>query len=77
MQKPPEPEKKALDKELDKKEVIVVRAPVTGPQLPRPPFESPLTLLEARIADSLKQVVQNAAQKVAKSDERYAIFLFV
>ncbi|XP_072938913.1 cysteine and histidine-rich domain-containing protein morgana [Epargyreus clarus] len=67
--KPPEPEKKALDKELDKKEVIVVRAPVTGPQLPRPPFESPLTQLEARIADSLKQVVQNSTQKVTKADE--------
>ncbi|KAL4716399.1 hypothetical protein ACJJTC_006761 [Scirpophaga incertulas] len=65
--KPPEPEKKGLDKELEKKEVIEIRALVTGPQLPRPPFESPLTKLEARIADSLKEVVQKISQSVPAS----------
>ncbi|CAG9119377.1 unnamed protein product [Plutella xylostella] len=66
--KPPEPEKKALDKELESKEVIVVRAPVTGPQLPRPAFESPMKQLEARISDSLKQMVQGTTEKAVASD---------
>ncbi|CAK1600934.1 unnamed protein product [Parnassius mnemosyne] len=72
--KPPEPEKKVLDKELDKKEVIEVRAPVVGPQLPRPPFDTPLVTLEARIADSLKNTVQKSNQKaVADPDGAIAI----
>ncbi|KAL0880961.1 hypothetical protein ABMA27_002121 [Loxostege sticticalis] len=72
--KPPEPEKKGLDKELEKKEVIEVRAPVTGPQLPRPPFESPMITLEARVADALKESVQKTAQKaVACEDGNIAI----
>ncbi|XP_013187135.1 cysteine and histidine-rich domain-containing protein morgana [Amyelois transitella] len=66
--KPPEPEKKALDKDLQEKEVIVVRAPV-APQLPRPPFESPLVELDARIADSLKEMVQKTKQKEASADD--------
>uniref|UniRef100_A0A1E1W2V2 CS domain-containing protein n=1 Tax=Pectinophora gossypiella TaxID=13191 RepID=A0A1E1W2V2_PECGO len=66
--KPPEPEKKQLDKELDKKEVIEVRAPV-APKLPRPPFDSPLTTLECRIADSLKELVQNTPQKATTADD--------
>ncbi|XP_041988449.1 cysteine and histidine-rich domain-containing protein [Aricia agestis] len=71
--KPPEPEKKALDKELDKKEVIEVRAPIVGPQLVRPPFDTPLVTLEARIADSLKDIVNKSAQQTAKSSESGAI----
>ncbi|CAH2076584.1 unnamed protein product, partial [Iphiclides podalirius] len=72
--KPPEPEKKQLDKELDKKAVIEVRAPILGPQLPRPPFDSPLVTVEAHIADSLKNVVQLTPQKsVADSDGTVAI----
>ncbi|XP_026315449.1 cysteine and histidine-rich domain-containing protein [Hyposmocoma kahamanoa] len=67
--KPPEPEKKALDKELETKEIIEVRAPITGPQLIRPPFESPLVTLEARIADSLRDLVQKTEQKVATVDD--------
>lgn len=72
-QKPPEPEKKALDKELEKKEVIEVRAPITGPQLIRPPFDNPLVTLNARIADSLKELVQKTEQKVATVDDGYDI----
>ncbi|KAG6438551.1 cysteine and histidine-rich domain-containing protein [Manduca sexta] len=67
--KPPEPEKKSLDKELDKKEVIEVRAPLVGPQLARPPFDSPLVQLECRIADSLKEAVQKSVQKVTTADD--------
>ncbi|XP_039751632.1 cysteine and histidine-rich domain-containing protein [Pararge aegeria] len=67
--KPPEPEKKVLDSELEKKEVIEVRAPIIGPQLTRPPFESPTVTLEACIADSLKENLQKASQPaVAASD---------
>ncbi|KAJ0175486.1 hypothetical protein K1T71_008645 [Dendrolimus kikuchii] len=65
--KPVEPEKKSLDKELDKKDVIEVRAPMVGPQLVRPPFETPLVQLQARIADSLKDNVQKTAQKTAEA----------
>ncbi|XP_026500828.2 cysteine and histidine-rich domain-containing protein morgana [Vanessa tameamea] len=67
--KPPEPEKKALDKELEKKEVIEVRAPVVGPQLPRPPFDSPLVTLEPRIAESLKEIVHKSTQQAATSSD--------
>lgn len=62
-QKPPEPEKKPLEKELDKKEVIEIRAPITGPQLPRPPFDSPLVTIKAQIAESLKNMIQQSIQK--------------
>ncbi|CAH0714499.1 unnamed protein product, partial [Brenthis ino] len=61
--KPPEPEKKALDKELEKKEVIEVRAPIVGPQLPRPSFDSPMVTLQPSIAESLKEIVHKAAQE--------------
>ncbi|XP_063619241.1 cysteine and histidine-rich domain-containing protein morgana [Cydia splendana] len=67
--KPPEPEKKALDKELEKKDVIEVRAPIVGPQLTRPPFDTPMVALEAHIADSLKQLVQNSQKPVAAADD--------
>ncbi|CAH2108378.1 unnamed protein product [Euphydryas editha] len=67
--KPPEPEKKALDKELEKKEVIEVRAPVVGPQLPRPPFESPLVQLEPRIAESLKEIVHKSTEQATSSSD--------
>lgn len=67
--KPPEPEKNALDKELEKKEVIEVRAPVVGPQLPRPPFESPLVQLEPRIAESFKEIVHKSTEQVASSSD--------
>lgn len=73
-QKPPEPEKKALDKELQKKEIIEVRAPVTGPQLIRPPFETPFVTLEVRIADSLKEHGQKTGQRVATVDDGYNSF---
>ncbi|XP_045768305.1 cysteine and histidine-rich domain-containing protein morgana [Maniola jurtina] len=65
--KPPEAEKKALDKELEKKEVIEVRAPIVGPQLTRPLFESALVNLEPRIADSLKESLQKATQQAVAS----------
>ncbi|CAB3223404.1 unnamed protein product [Arctia plantaginis] len=68
-ERPPEPEKKALDKELENKEVIVVRAPVVGPQLPRPPFETPMVTLKPTVADSLKQAVQNSSHQTAAIDE--------
>ncbi|KPI92791.1 PREDICTED: cysteine and histidine-rich domain-containing protein [Papilio xuthus] len=72
--KPPEPEKKVLDKELEKKEVIEVRAPVLGPQLPRPSFETPLVTLKPQIAESLKNMIQQTAQKsVVESDGTIAI----
>ncbi|CAG4985998.1 unnamed protein product [Colias eurytheme] len=67
--KPPEPEKKVLDKELEKKEVIEVRAPIVGPQLPRPPFETPVVTLEAKVADSLKQTVLKTTQQAATTDD--------
>ncbi|CAG9785635.1 unnamed protein product [Diatraea saccharalis] len=67
--KPPEPEKKGLDKELQEKEVIEVRAPVVGPQLTRPPFDSPLVTLNASIADSLKDITRKATEKTAVSDD--------
>ncbi|XP_050346677.1 cysteine and histidine-rich domain-containing protein morgana [Nymphalis io] len=67
--KPPEPEKKALDKELEKKEVIEVRAPVAGPQLPRPPFDSPLVTLQPRIAESLKEIVHKSSQEAETSSD--------
>lgn len=63
--------KKPLDKELENKEVIVVRAPVVGPQLPRPPFDTPMVTLIPTIADSLKQAVQNSTNQTATTDERY------
>ncbi|VVC89846.1 unnamed protein product [Leptidea sinapis] len=66
--KPEEPVKKSVDKELDKKEVIEVRAPIVGPQLPRPPFETSLVTLEATVADSLKQANPNASQQVLSSN---------
>lgn len=69
LQKPPEPEKKSLDKELEKKAVIEVRAPVVGPQLPRPPFESPMVSMEPHIADSLKELAKTFSQKAAKVDK--------
>lgn len=74
LQKPPEPEKKAMDKELDKKEVIEVRAPVVGPQLTRPPFESPLTTLEPRIADSLKENLQKVTKQAVAQSEGYVVY---
>ncbi|XP_023937110.2 cysteine and histidine-rich domain-containing protein morgana [Bicyclus anynana] len=67
--KPPEPEKKVLDNELEKKEVIEVRAPIVGPQLTRPPFESPMTTIEPRIADALKANLQKATQQAAAALE--------
>lgn len=67
--KPPEPEKNALDKELEKKEVIEVRAPVVGSQLPRPPFESPLVQLEPRIAESFKEIVHKSTEQVVSSSD--------
>lgn len=69
-QKPPEPEKNALDKELDKKEVITVRAPMLGPQLPRPSFDSPMITLQPHIAESLKQIVHKAAQEYVTPTDR-------
>lgn len=68
-EKPPEPEKQVLDKELEDKEVVVVRAPVAGPQLPRPPFDTPMVTLKPTIADSLKQSALNVTQKSAASDD--------
>lgn len=54
---------------MNKKEVIQVRAPVVAPQLPRPPFESPLVQLEAQIADSLKELVKKTVQKAATVED--------
>lgn len=67
--KPPEPEKKALDKELENKEVIEVRAPITGPQLARPPFGTSLVTLKPTIAESLKQAILNISQNVTANDD--------
>ncbi|XP_032515366.2 cysteine and histidine-rich domain-containing protein morgana [Danaus plexippus] len=67
--KPPEPEKKSLDKELEKKEVIEVRAPLVGPKLDRPPFETQLVTLEPRIADALKEAVYKAKENVAAPND--------
>lgn len=67
--KPVEPVKKGLDKELEKKDIIEVRAPVAGPQLQRPPFETPLVLLETHIAESLKQSQPNTEQKTPVSED--------
>ncbi|CAK1540581.1 unnamed protein product [Leptosia nina] len=67
--KPQEPEKKVIDKELEEKTVIEVRAPIVGPQLPRPAFETPVVTLIPIIADSLKQSVQKSlSQSAVKSD---------
>lgn len=50
-----EPEKRGLDKEVEQKQIIEIRAPIVGPQLSRPPFDSPVVTLKPIIADSLKQ----------------------
>lgn len=72
--KPIEPEKKALDKELEKKEVIEIRAPIVGPQLVRPPFETPMVQLQARIADSLRNIVHKSSLKTTgDADSEIAI----
>ncbi|XP_059046312.1 cysteine and histidine-rich domain-containing protein morgana [Achroia grisella] len=67
--KPPEPEKKGLDKNLEQKEVIEIRAPIQTPQIPRPPFETPLVQLKPQIADSLKAEVQKTVQKVTLASD--------
>lgn len=54
-----------MDKELEKKEVIEVRAPIVGPQLTRPSFDSPLVKVEPNIADSLKELAKSYATKSA------------
>lgn len=64
-----------LDKELDKKDVIEVRAPVVGPQLPRPPFESPMVTLKPTVAEALKKTVQNTLQPTAVADDGFVMFL--
>lgn len=68
LQKPPEPEKKALDKELDK-EVVQVKAPIAAPQLTRPPFETPMITLQAQISESLKANVQKSTIKTDAVDD--------
>lgn len=50
---------------MEQKVVIEVRAPIIGPQIKRPLFDSPLTRLEPHIADSLKESVQKIVEKVA------------
>lgn len=60
-----------MDKDLDKKEVIEVRAPVVGPQLPRPPFDTPMVTVKPTIAEALKQAVQNMSQPTASIDDGY------
>lgn len=55
--KPPEPEKPAKDdKELDQKEEIEVRAPIKE-SLPRPPIETPFTVLQPIVAPALKETI--------------------
>ncbi|CAH3867291.1 unnamed protein product [Pieris brassicae] len=63
--KPVEPEKKALNKDLEQKQVIEVRAPIVGPRLPRPPFDTPVVTLKPNVAESLKQSVLNTSQQAA------------
>ncbi|KAH8243323.1 hypothetical protein KR032_006566 [Drosophila birchii] len=53
--KPPEPEK-PVKEECDKDEVIEVRAPIKE-ALPRPPIETPLTVLQPTVAPALKTAV--------------------
>ncbi|XP_017036380.1 cysteine and histidine-rich domain-containing protein morgana [Drosophila kikkawai] len=53
--KPPEPEK-PVKQESDKDEVIEVRAPIKE-ALPRPPIETPLTVLQSTVAPALKALV--------------------
>lgn len=60
-----------MDKDLDKKEVIEVRAPVVGPQLPRPPFDTPMITVKPTVAEALKQAVQNISQPAASTDDGY------
>ncbi|XP_016952691.1 cysteine and histidine-rich domain-containing protein morgana [Drosophila biarmipes] len=62
--KPPEPEKPVKD-ESDKDEVIEVRAPIKE-ALPRPPIESPLTVLQPTVAPALKAIVFATKTPVAQ-----------
>lgn len=48
--------------------MIEVRAPIVGSQLIRPSFDTPTVALEARIADSLKQLAQDTQKPTASSD---------
>lgn len=69
--KPPEPEKPVKD-ESDKDEVIEVRAPIRE-ALPRPPIDSPLTVIQPTVAPALKDMVfavkTPAAQKSSDAIE--------
>lgn len=56
---------------MEKKEVIVVRAPIVGPQLKRPSFETPLVTLKPTIAEALKQSIQNTTQQTAAVVDGY------
>lgn len=66
-----------MDKDLEKNDVIVVRAPIVGPQLPRPPFETPLVKVETNVAGSLKELANTYAQKSASVDKGYFFSHFV
>lgn len=63
-----------MDKDLEKKEVIEVRAPIVGPQLQRPPFDTPVVKLQANVADSLKELAKTYAQKSATIDKGYVLY---
>lgn len=51
--------------------MIEVRAPIVGPQLKRPPFETPLVTLKPTVAEALKQAVQNTTQQTAAVADGY------
>ncbi|KOB70692.1 Cysteine and histidine-rich domain-containing protein [Operophtera brumata] len=58
-----------LSKHSNVKDVIEVRAPIVGPQLSRPPFDTPVVKVEAHIAESLKELAKTYAQKSAAVDK--------
>ncbi|XP_045482823.1 cysteine and histidine-rich domain-containing protein morgana [Harmonia axyridis] len=64
--KPPEPEKPKTQ-ELDISEVIEVK-PIVPNTLPRPPFDSQMTLMKPEIAPSLKQQIFNKKTEKEKTD---------
>ncbi|KAH8313569.1 hypothetical protein KR067_008292 [Drosophila pandora] len=55
--KPPEPEK-PVKEESNKDEVIEVRAPIKE-SLPRPPIETPLTVIQPTVAPALKDTIDS------------------
>jgi len=58
--KPPEPEKRAAQDELEK-EVVEVK-PMVQPHIVRPPIDTPMTTMKPEIAPSLRQMQANMAQ---------------